>query len=148
MLIERKVQIEAIKTKSYMAGKADGVVMFTQGHYIVYVPEKYCLIDISKIRGLRKEFVEKYNANEVEKLLKPIGKTRKMLLYAGRIVRLFENKETGERIWIDKKYAKKFEDCRPYLADIAEWGRFIVFKRGEKIVGLVLPVEVSEDAEK
>ena len=148
MLIERKVQIEAIKTKSYMAGKADGVVMFTQGDYIVYVPEKDCLINISKIGGLRKEFVEKYNANELEKLLKPIGLTKKMLLYTGTTLRLFENKETGERIWLDQKYAKKFKDCKPYSAYIEECGKAIVFTRYGKIVGLVLPVKLSEDAEK
>lgn len=147
MLIERKVQIEAIKTKSYMAGKADGVVMFTYGNYIVYVPEKDCLIDISKIGGLRKEFVEKYNANEVEKLLKPIGLTKKMLLYIGATLRLFENKKTGERIWLNKKYVKKFEGCRPYSVDMGERGKAIVFKRGGKIVGLVLPVAIPEEME-
>lgn len=147
MLIERKVQIEAIKTKSYMAGKADGVVMFTQGNYIVYVPEKDCLINISKIGGLRKEIVEKYNANELEKLLKPIGLTKKMLLYTGTTLRLFENKETGERIWLDQKYVKKFKDCKPYSAYIEECDKAIVFTRYGKIVGLVLPVAVPEEME-
>lgn len=148
MLIETKVQIEAIKTKSYMAGKVDGVVMFTEGHYIVYVPEKDCLIDVSKIEEIPKKGMEEYSAEKVEKLLKPIERTRKMLVHAGRTVRLFENKETGDRIWVDKKYAKKFEGCKPYLADMGEGYKAIVFTRYGKIVGLVLPVEVSEDAEK
>ena len=147
MSIETKVQIEAIKTKSYMAGKADGTVMFAEGHYIVYVQEKDCLIDVSKINELPKKCMEEYRAEKVEKLLKPIGLTRKMLIHAGRTVRLFENRETGDRIWFDQKYVKEFKDCRPYLADMGEGYKAIVFKAGGKIIGLVLPVMVSEDTE-
>ena len=125
MLIERKVQIEAIKTKSYMADRMGDTIMFTEGHYIVYVPEKYCLIDISKIDRFRSGCAGEFSAEKVEKLLKPIGATRKMLLYAGRTVRLFENRTTGERIWLDKKYVKKFEGCRPYSVDMGERGKAI-----------------------
>lgn len=148
MLIERKVQIEAIKNRSFSARRVNNTIMFTEGHYIVYVPEKECLIDISKINGFKSDCAEKFSAEKVEKLLKPIGKTRKMMLYTGATLRLFENKETGDKIWLKQKYVKKFEDCRPYSADMGEGVKFIVFKRGEKIVGLVLPVTVSEDAEK
>lgn len=37
MLIEDKVQIEAVKTRSYMMSEIDGKVMITQGRYIVFV---------------------------------------------------------------------------------------------------------------
>lgn len=148
MLIETKVQIEAIKTKSYMAGKMDGIIMFTQGHYIVYVQEKDLLIDVSKIEEIPKKGMEEYSAEKVEKFLKPIEKTRKMLLCTGSTLRLFENKKTGDRIWINQKYVKNFDNCRPYSADMGEGVKVIVFKREEKIIGLVLPAKVSEDIEK
>lgn len=147
MLIENKVQIEAIKTREYMAGKIDNTVMFTEGHFIVYVAEKDCLIDISKIKEFPKDGMEKHSADKIEGLLKPIKLTNKALIFTGRIARLFENKETGDRIWLDDKYIKMFNGCDFHSADTEEQGNVIVFTRYGKIVGLVLPLRVSEDFE-
>ena len=49
MLIEDKVQIEAVKTRSYMMGEIDGKVMITQGRYIVFVKKEDFLLDIDKL---------------------------------------------------------------------------------------------------
>lgn len=52
MLIEDKVQIEAVKTRSYMMGEIDGKVMITQGRYIVFVKKEDFLLDIDKQKKL------------------------------------------------------------------------------------------------
>ncbi|MCI8370937.1 MAG: hypothetical protein HFI75_00785, partial [Lachnospiraceae bacterium] len=45
MLIEKKVQINAIKTDDYRAGKIGNTVVITQGSFAVYVPEEECRLD-------------------------------------------------------------------------------------------------------
>lgn len=147
MLIENKVQIEAIKTREYMAGKIDNTVMFTEGHFIVYMAEKDCFIDISKIKEFPKDGMEEYSADKIESLLKPIKLTNKALIFTGRTARLFESKETGGRIWLDDKYIKMFSGCDFHSADTGERNNAIVFTRYGKVIGLVLPMRVSEDFE-
>lgn len=147
MLIENKVQIEAIKTREYMAGKIENMVMFTEGYFIVYMAEKDCLIDISKIKEIPKGGLEKHSPGKIESLLKPIKLTNKALIFTERMIRLFESKETGDRIWIDDKYIKMFQGCDFRFADIGEEIKPIVFIRYGKIVGLVLPMRVSEELE-
>lgn len=147
MLIENKVQIEAIKTREYMAGKIENTVMFTEGHFIVYIAEKDCLIDISKIKEFPKDGLEKYSTDKIESLLKPIKLTNKALIFTGRTARLFENKETGDRIWLDDKYIKMFNGCDFHSAGTEEQDSTIVFTRYGKVIGLVLPMRVSEDFE-
>lgn len=147
MLIENEVQIEAIKTREYMAGKIDNTVMFTEGHFIVYMAEKDCLIDISKIKEFPKDGMEEYSADKIESLLKPIKLTNKALIFTGRTARLFENKETGDRIWLDDKYIKMFNGCDFYSVGTMGQDNPIAFTRCGKIIGLVLPMRVSEDFE-
>lgn len=147
MLIENKVQIEAIKTREYMGGKIENTVMFTEGHFIVYMTEKDCLIDISKIKEFPKDGLEKHSTDKIESLLKPIKLTNKALIFIGRTARLFENKETGDKIWLDDKYIKMFQGCDFRFVDMGEETKPIVFIRYGKIVGLVLPMRVSEEFE-
>lgn len=104
MLIEKKVQIKAIKTREYMAGKIDNTIMFSEGHFIVYMSEKDCFIDISKIKEFPKEILEAHRADKIEPLLKPIELTIKTLTFTRRTARLLKNSETGDRIWINDKY--------------------------------------------
>lgn len=147
MLIENKVQIKAIKTREYMAGKIDNTVMFTDGRFIVYIEEKDCLIDISKIKEFPKDSMEKYSADKIESLLKPIKLTNKALIFTGRTARLFENKETGVRIWLDDKYIKMFNGCDFHSTGTMEQDSPIVFTRYGKVIGLALPMRVSKDFE-
>lgn len=147
MLIENKVQIEAIKTREYMGGKIENTVMFTEGHFIVHMAEKDCLIDISKIKEFPKDGLEKHSTDKIESLLKPIKLTNKALIFTGRTARLFENKETGDKIWLDDKYIKMFQGCDFRFVDMGEETKPIVFIRYGKIVGLVLPMIVSEEFE-
>ena len=145
MLIENKVQIKAIKTRKYMAGKVNGTVMFTEGHFIVYIAEKDCLIDISKIKEFPKDKMEKYSADKIEKLLKPVKLTNEALISVGRAARLFENKETGDRIWLDNRYVKMFDGCNPYSAETEDGIKAVAFIRYGKITGLVIPLRIQED---
>ena len=60
MLIEDKVQIEAVKTRSYMMGEIDGKVMITQGRYIVFVKKEDFLLDIDKQKKLPEDGVKHF----------------------------------------------------------------------------------------
>lgn len=141
MLIENKVQIKAIKTRKYAAGEINGTVMFTEGHFIVYVAERDCLIDISKIREFTKDGTEKYSADKIEKLLKPARLTNIALVFPERTARLFKDVETGDGIWLDNKYIKMFDGCTCYSAEIEDGIKAVVFVRYGKITGLVLPLK-------
>ena len=145
MLIENKVQIKAIKTGKYVAGKINGTVMFTEGHFIVYIEEKDCLIDISKIKEFPKDKMEKYSADKIEKLLKPVKLTDEALILTGKTARLFENKETGDKIWLNNKYVKMFGGCKCHSAEIEDGIKDVVFTRYGKVVGLVLPLKPPGD---
>ena len=48
MLIENKIQIEAIKTREYMVAEKDRVVMVSNGKIIVYIKAKDFLLDMEK----------------------------------------------------------------------------------------------------
>ena len=96
MLIENKVQMKAIKTGRYMAGKADSTVMLSEGCFIAYIPEKECFIDIPKLKQLPKEIIEAYRADKIEPLLRPIELTNKALIFKGKKARLLENRETAK----------------------------------------------------
>lgn len=147
MLAEKKVQIEAIKTKEYMAGKINDTIMFTNREIIIYIPEKDCLIDISKIKEIPKARLEELSTDKIENLLKPIELTKKAIFFGGITARLFEDKETGDRIWINDKYLKMFKGYNSYSANIGGGMKPIVFTRNDKIVGLVLPVRISGNIE-
>ncbi len=145
MLVENRVQIEAIKTRDYMAGKVGNTIMFTEGHFIVYMEEKDCVIDISKMKEFPKDGLEKHSPEKIEGLLTKMELTNKALIFTGRTARLFENKEIKGRIWIDDKYLKMFQNCEYFSANTNEKYKPLVFKRYGKIVGLVLPMTISEE---
>lgn len=145
MLIENKVQIKAIKTRKYMAGRVNDTVMFTEGHFIVYIAEKDCLIDVSKIKEFPKDKMEKYSAYKIEKLLKPVRLTDEAKMFTEKTARLFENEETGDRIWLDNKYIKMFDGCKCHSAETEGGIKAVVFTRYGKITGLVLPLKTPED---
>lgn len=66
MLIEDKVQIEAVKTRSYMMGEIDGKVMITQGRYIVFVKKEDFLLDIDKQKKLPEDGVKHFSTENIQ----------------------------------------------------------------------------------
>lgn len=59
MTAETRVQIEAIKNRDYLGGIYKGTAMITDGRYIVYVPEKDVIINVSKLRNLPEDGMKK-----------------------------------------------------------------------------------------
>ena len=144
MRIEDKAQVKAIKKGNCIAGKVRDTIMLSEGHYIVYMPETKCMIDTYRMKQFAKDVLIKYSPDEVEKRMKPIELTKKALILTGKEVRLFENEETGTRVWIDRRYVKMFRGYSCHYAEIGE-DTVIVFCSYGRIVGLVLPVIVNEE---
>ena len=144
MLVKDKVQIKAIKKGNYMAGKAGNTIMLSEGHYIVYMPEKECMVDISKMKQLPEDALLKYRPDKIEELIKPITLTRKAVVFNGWMARLFENEKTGTRVWINDKYIKMFQGHSNNYVEIGG-ETDMVFTSCGRIAGLVLPVIVNEE---
>lgn len=142
MSIGNKVQIEVIKNGKYMAGKVNNTILFSNGQFICYVSEESCLIDISKIKELPMDGREKFSEDKIRETMIPIELTNEALIFSDRTIQLFENMDN--RIWIDSKYVKMFKDYDYYSAYIEDGTKVIVFTKCEKIVGLVLPAEITE----
>lgn len=145
MLIENKIQIEAIKTREYIAGKSGNTVMISDGRYIVYMPEMDCIIDIEKLKEFPQNGLEKYDPDKLERLLKDVKLTNKSLILSRRMARLLIEKESGKEIWVDNKYLKMFQGCDYYSVDTGDEYKQIVCVRYGKIVGLILPMRVSDE---
>lgn len=145
MLVENKIQIEAIKTRNYLACKDEKTVMITDGRMIVYMSEKDCLIDISKLKRLEKKGIEKYSREKLKEKLAKINLSKKGFFFDRRVARLYEN-DSGDRIWLDAKYIKMFDGCDTYSVDTGDNYKPIAFTRYGEIVGLALPVRVGDDS--
>lgn len=143
MLVENKIQIEAIKTRNYLVGKHEKTVMITDGHMMVYMSEEDCLIDISKLKQFGEKGIEKYSREKLKEKLVKINLSKKGFFFDRRAVRLYEN-DSGDRIWLDTKYIKMFDGCDTYSVDTGDVCKLIVFTRYGEIVGLVLPVRVGD----
>ena len=149
MLIEDKVQIEAVKTRSYMMGEIDGKVMITQGRYIVSVKKEDFLLDIDKQKKLPEDGLEHYSTENIQSKMRAAKLSNRMLATGKSILRAIRDEETGEYAWFDNKYLKMFDGCVPKLIKYPECSEYFeyydaVFTRYGEIVGILLPVRVSE----
>lgn len=146
MNAERKVQIKAIKSGGYRAGKIGGMVMISNGRFIVYMQEKDCMVDISRLGEMRGKLLELYREEKIREMLKPAVLTEEARIVPdGRMLRLYKDRESEERIWIDNRYAKMFRGCLPYSIAIEEKNKAIAYTRSGKVIGLVLPVRVMKE---
>lgn len=145
MLVENKIQIEAIKTRNYLAEENDNTVMITDGYMIVYIPKDDCLIDISKLRQVGEKFLRNYDREKLKKKLVKARLSKRALFLDKRTVRLYES-DLGVKIWLDTKYIKLFDGCDTYSVDTGGDYKMIAFVRYEEIIGLVLPVRVGNDS--
>lgn len=96
MLIEKKVQINAIKTDDYRAGKIGNTVVITQGSFAVYVPEEECRLDISKLKEIPINMLEEYSSENLWSLLRPVELTNKVVVLKKSTARLLVNKKTNK----------------------------------------------------
>ena len=134
MLIEDKVQIEAVKTRSYMMGEIDGKVMITQGRYIVFVKKEDFLLDIDKQKKLPEDGVKHFSTENIQSQMRAAK------------LRAIRDETTGEYAWFDNKYLKMFDGCTPNLIKYQGNPEHYdaVFTRYGEIIGIILPVRVSE----
>lgn len=146
MLIEDKVQIEAVKTRSYMMGEIDGKVMITQGRYIVFVKKEDFLLDIDKQKKLPEDGVKHFSTENIQSQMRAAKLSNRMLTTGKSILRAIRDEETGEYAWFDNKYLKMFDGCTPNLIKHPENSEYYdaVFTRYGEIIGIILPVRVSE----
>ena len=98
MTAETKIQIEVIKNRDYLGGIYKGTAMITDGRYIVYVPEKDVIINVSKLRDLSEDGMKRFSPEELMVKMKPALITRKALILSSGLVRCFQ---CGEEIEVD-----------------------------------------------
>lgn len=146
MTAETRVQIEVVKNRDYLGGIYKGTAMITDGIYIVYIPEKDAIINISKLRNLPEDGMKRFSPEELMAKMKPALITRKALILGSGLVRCFQCGEDGE-LYIQDKYYKMFKECEPYYV-VDDGHKNIVFVRYGVIVGLVLPMRISEEVSK
>ena len=132
MLIEDKVQIEAVKTRSYMMGEIDGKVMITQGRYIVFVKKEDFLLDIDKQKKLPEDGVKHFSTENIQSQMRAAKLSNRMLTTGKSILRAIRDETTGGYAWFDNEHPGNSEY---YNA---------VFTRYGEIIGIILPVRVSE----
>jgi hypothetical protein len=146
MLIEDKVQIEAVKTRSYMMGEIDGKVMITQGRYIVFVKKEDFLLDIDKQKKLPEDGVKHFSTENIQSQMRAAKLSNRMLTTGKSILRAIRDETTGEYAWFDNKYLKMFDGCTPNLIKYQGNPEHYdaVFTRYGEIIGIILPVRVSE----
>ena len=146
MLIEDKVQIEAVKTRSYMMGEIDGKVMITQGRYIVFVKKEDFLLDIDKQKKLPEDGVKHFSTENIQSQMRAAKLSNRMLTTGKSILRAIRDETTGEYAWFDNKYLKMFYVCTPNLIKYQGNSEYYdaVFTRYGEIIGIILPVRVSE----
>lgn len=146
MTAETRVQIEVVKNRDYLGGIYKGTAMITDGRYIVYIPEKDVIINIPKLRNLPEDGMKRFSPEELMAKMKPALITRKALILSSGLVRCFQCGEDGES-YIQDKYYKMFKECKPYYV-VDDGHKNIVFVRYGVIVGLVLPMRISEEVTK
>lgn len=98
MLIEDKVQIEAVKTRSYMMGEIDGKVMITQGRYIVFVKKEDFLLDIDKQKKLPEDGVKHFSTENIQSQMRAAKLSNRMLTTGKSILRAIRDETTGDTL--------------------------------------------------
>lgn len=145
MLVEKRVQINAIKTDAYRAGKIGDTVVITQGCFAVYILEGECKLDISKLKDIPGDALEGLNPDKMEGKLKTVKLTNKAFALRRGTARLLVNREANKKIWINKKYLKMFKGCVFRLVDTGEKWDVLACIRAGRIVGIILPVDLYEE---
>lgn len=144
MLIENKIQIEAIKTRDYLFGEVGGMVVVSTGHVMVYLNEKDCLLDISKQKKISGDGLAKYDPETIMENKREAKISHRLIDEGcGRMFLGVVDKETGEYAWFNRKYIKMFSDCTIWLVRQEDY-YYAAFTRYGKLVGIVMPVRVSE----
>lgn len=120
--------------------------MITQGYYIVYMPEQDCMLDLSKLKQLPEEGLERYSPENLEKRLKPVKATNRLMYQYGERLRLFVSGDS-ERIWVNEKYEDMFRGSIFHSVKMREGYSALACTRYGNIRGLILPVKVLEEEE-
>lgn len=144
MLIENKIQIEAIKTREYMVAEKDGVVMVSDGKIIVYIKAKDFLLDVEKQKKLPLKGIECYYPQTLLGNKRKAKLSNRILLTGIRKLRGIIDLQNDKYIWFDNAYVKMFSDCEVWIVGEGDFPCALFTRYGEA-VGLVFPVRVAEE---
>lgn len=145
MLIENKVQIEAIKTRDYFCSERDGIVYISNGSFIVYVKQKDCLLDITKQKNIFMNEIEHFWYENVMKKARKATVSNRVLIIGRGSLRGIKDDETGKYFWFDNRYFNMFKNCKVFLLEEDKDGFSPgVFTRYGEPIGVVLPVRTKE----
>lgn len=148
MLAENKIQLEAIKTRNYMCGEKDGIVLLTDGRIIVYIKKEDFLLDINKQKKIPEKGIEQLSPYNLKKEIRAAEISKRMICLDRKIYRGIKDKETGEYAWFDIKYMNLFKECNVRLVKNEEHKTYnAVFLRYGEIVGYVLPIRTNGEWE-
>ena len=146
MNIDIKVQVEALKTGTFSVAEHEDVVMVTQGHYIVYIKKDRFFLNLEKMKRFE-GYISYYYPEEMEKHEYAAVETNKMLRMNNREIAVgIEVGDNHDMIWIKEKYLRLFKMCTisAYYTGYKNTG--IIFRDGEMIKGLVLPVQTRKES--
>lgn len=142
MLVENKIQLEAIKTRNYLCGEKDGIVLVTDGRFIVYIKNEDFLLDLKKQKEIPTKGIEQFIPKNVKPKMREATISKRMVCQGTKYYRAVKDKETGQYAWFDVKYMNLFQDCSVFLVKEKQNSEMYdaVFTRYGEIVGYVLPI--------
>lgn len=144
MNVDIKVQVEALKTGTFLVAEHEDVVMVTQGHYIVYIKKDRFFLNFEKMKRFE-GYISYYYPEEMEKHEHTAIKTNKMLRMNNReIVVGIKAGDSHEMIWINEKYLRLFERCAVSAYGTGDKNTGIIFRNSKMIKGLVLHIQIRE----
>lgn len=122
---------ECSRRKFYMQGYEDG----KKNDGWIPVSEK-----------LPEDGVKHFSTENIQSQMRAAKLSNRMLTTGKSILRAIRDETTGEYAWFDDKYLKMFDGCTPNLIKYQGNSEYYdaVFTRYGEIIGIILPVRVSE----
>lgn len=108
------------------------------------VPSKNGWIPVSE--KLPEDGVKHFSTENIQSQMRAAKLSNRMLTTGKSILRAIRDETTGEYAWFDNKYLKMFDGCTPNLIKYQGNPEHYdaVFTRYGEIIGIILPVRVSE----
>lgn len=101
---------------------------------------------ISAEDRLPEDGVKHFSTENIQSQMRAAKLSNRMLTTGKSILRAIRDETTGEYAWFDNKYLKMFDGCTPNLIKHPGNSEYYnaVFTRYGEIIGIILPVSVSE----
>lgn len=153
---EQRRAIKALfcRDEKFYVGNSAGVYLLTDGHCITFIPEKNFLLNPERFKTLPDTTIQKYTGENFIKGLKPVKLLEKAKILGGiykpvKRICCYQC-GNGELIWVDERFARRYRGCTARYfeekTDAPPFTRLIVYTLYDRVVGIVLPVRVTEEA--